>query len=331
MEGTEVRLTRRPVGFPTLEDFELVRVEVPEPAAGEVLVRNRLISFDPGVRLWIQDFGLPMPQVPVGSVLPGEAIGEVIASGSAEVPVGALVRHQLSWREYAAAPAAAFRMIDESLFPRLSMHFGFAMTAYVGLVDVAGMRAGDTVFVSSAAGSVGSQAGQIARLKGAKRVIGSAGSAAKVAYVTGELGFDAAFDHHDGPPADRLRELAPDGIDVYFDNVGGEQLEAAIDAMRPGGRIVLCGAMSQQGGDGAPAGVRNLLQVIGKGLTLRGFTVFAHAHRFVENASQLSAWAQAGELHYAETEVRGLEQAPAAFLGLLRGDHMGRVVVTLQA
>ena len=329
MRGSEVRLVSRPVGFPTVDDFEVVRADVPEPAPGEVLVRNRLISFDPGVRLWIQDFGLPAPQVPVGGVLPGEAIGEVVESASDELAVGTLVRHQLSWREYAVAPATSFRVIDESLYPRLSMHFGFAMTAYVGLVDVAGLREGDTVFVSSAAGSVGSQAGQIARLKGAKRVIGSAGSAAKVAYVRDELGFDAAFDHHDGPPVDRLRELAPDGIDVYFDNVGGEQLEAAIEVMRPGGRIVLCGAMSQQGGDGAPTGVRNLLQVIGKQLTIRGFTVFAHAHRFADHAAQLSAWARAGELHYAETEIHGLDQAPAAFLGLLRGEHMGRVVVTL--
>ena len=329
MEGAEVRLARRPMGFPELDDFAVVRAEVPEPAAGEIVVRNRLISFDPGTRLWIQDFGLAAPQVPVGAVLPGEAIGEVVASDDPDVPVGSLVRHQLSWRDYAVAPVSAFRVIDRSAYPRLSMHFGFAMTAYVGLVDVGDMHEGDTVFVSSAAGSVGSQAGQIARLKGAKRVIGSAGSAAKVAFVTDELGFDAAFDHHDGPLVDRLRELAPDGIDVYFDNVGGAQLEAAIEVMRPGGRIVLCGAMSQQGGDGSPTGVRNLLQAIGKQLTLRGFTVFAHAHRFAENAAQLSAWAQAGELRYAETEVRGLEQAPAAFLGLLRGDHLGRVVVSL--
>jgi NADPH-dependent curcumin reductase CurA len=329
MESSEVRLARRPVGFPALDDFELVRTEVPEPAPGEVLVRNRLISFDPGVRLWIQDFGLPAPQVPVGGVLPGEAIGEVVASESDDLAVGTLVRHQLSWREYAVAPASTFRVVDASLYPQLSMHLGFAMTAYVGLVDVAGMREGDTVFVSSAAGSVGGQAGQIARLKGAKRVIGSAGSPAKVAHVTGELGFDAAFDHHDGPPADRLRELAPDGIDVYFDNVGGEQLEAAIEVMRPGGRIVLCGAMARQGGDGAPTGVRNLLLAIGKQLTIRGFTVSAYAHRFAENAAQLSAWARAGELRHAETEIHGLDRAPAAFLGLLRGEHTGRVVVTL--
>lgn len=328
MEGSEVRLARRPVGFPTLDAFEVVRANVPEPAQGEVLVRNELISFDPALRLWIQDFGLAAPQVPIGGVLPGEAIGEVVASGSAELAVGTLVCHPLSWREFAVGPASTFRAIDGSLYPRLSMHFGSAMTAYVGLVDVAGLREGDTVFVSSAAGAVGSQVGQIARLKGARRVIGSAGSAAKVGYVVGELGFDAAFDYHDGPPVDRLRELAPDGIDVYFDSVGGEQLEAAIAVMRPGGRIVLCGAMSQQGGDGTPAGVRNVLQVIGKQLVLRGFTVSAHAHRFAENAAQLSAWAMAGELRHVETVVHGLHQAPAAFLGLLRGEHMGRVVVT---
>lgn len=245
--GLEARLLARPEGLPVLGDFEITEVAVPDPASGQVLVRNLFMSLDPGMLMLIAgESGLPMPRYEVGEVMYGDAIGEVVASADASLDEGDLVMHRLGWREYAVAQAGLFRRVDRDAYPTPSTYLSFGLVAYVGLMDAAELRPGDTVFVSSAAGATGSMAGQIARLKGAARVVGSAGSPDKVAHLTGRLGFDAAFDHHDGPVVDRLREAAPEGIDVYFDNVGGEQLRAAIEIMNPHGRVAVCGALSRQ-------------------------------------------------------------------------------------
>jgi NADPH-dependent curcumin reductase CurA len=202
------------------------------------------------------------------------------------------------------------------------------LTAYVGLLDVAGLREGDVVFVSAAAGAVGSLAGQIAKLRG-HVVIGSAGSPEKVAYLRDELGFDAAFDYHYAPVFGQLRRAAPDGIDVYFDNVGGDHLEAALGALRRHGRVALCGAISNYNA-AAGAGVRNLGLAVGKRLTLRGFIVGDHAGRRPEFEREVGAWVRDGRVRYRETVVEGgVAAAPRAFIDLLRGANVGKMLVRL--
>ncbi len=328
--GLEVRLASRPVGLPTLDQFEIVEAPVPAPAPGQVLVRNLFMSLDPGMLMLIAGGSpLPMPRYAVGEVMYGDAIGEVIASADPSLSEGDLVVHRLGWREYAVAEASAFRRVDKAAYPSPSLHLGFGLVAYVGLMDAARLRPGDTVFVSSAAGATGGMAGQIARLKGAGRVIGSAGSADKVAHLTGKLGFDAAFDHHDGPVLDRLREAAPDGIDVYFDNVGGEQLRAAIEVMNVHGRIAVCGALNRQSTGRPDEGPGDLQSVLGKRLTIRGFTLWDHLDRAREFGEQFRDWLREGSIVYDETVIDGLTSAPRALLDLVHGRYTGKTVVRL--
>ncbi|WP_078947886.1 NADP-dependent oxidoreductase [Streptomyces griseus] len=326
--GLEVRLAARPVGLPHPDDFEVVEVGVPGPSVGQVVVRNLFMSLDPGMLTLVRgDARLPMRPYEVGEVMYGDAVGEVVASSDPAVREGELVVHRLGWREYAVAETSAFRRVDKAAYPSPSMHLGFGLVAYVGLMEAAELRPGDTVFVSSAAGATGSMAGQIARLKGAGRVIGSAGSPDKVAHLTGKLGFDAAFDHHDGPVLDRLREAAPDGIDIYFDNVGGEQLRAAIEVMNVHGRIAVCGALGRQSTGRPDEGPGDLLNVLGKRLTIRGFTLWDHLDRAAEFGGQFRDWLSDGSLVYDETVIDGLRSAPGALLDLVRGRFTGKTVV----
>ena len=325
----EVRLAARPSGAMSARDFALAEVPVPEPGPGQVLVRNRYFSVEPGLRLWIDDaFGLPLPLVPVGQPLPGRAVGEVVASAGSGPGPGQLVAHGLGWREYALADASAFEVLDPALLPSLSAYLAPGLTAYAGL-DLAGLRTGDTVFVSSAAGAVGSLAGQMARLRGAGRVVGSAGSAAKAAMLTGQLGFDAAFDYHDGPVTGQLRAAAPGGFDVYFDNVGGEQLAAAIETMNTGGRIVLCGAMASQAGGDLPPLAWNQPLIIAKRLRIMGFTAADHMNRRPEYLADFGRWLRTGEITDSENVLDELETAPQALCDALAGRYAGRVTIRL--
>jgi NADPH-dependent curcumin reductase CurA len=266
-------------------------------------------------------------------VLEGGAIGEVIASADSDLRPGDVVLHNFGWRDYAVAEAGRFRKVDPAAAPRVSAYLGelgiVGLTAYVGLLDIAAMKPGETVFVSGAAGAVGSLAGQIAKLRGAARVVGSAGSAEKVKYVTDTLGFDAAFNYRDAPVAEQLRVVAPDGIDVYFDNVGGDHLEAAIGALRKFGRVAICGAIAQYNATEPTPGPANLALTVGKRLTLRGFLVIDHADRMADFVTEMSGWLRDGRIQLQETTVDGLENAPAAFLGLLRGQNTGKMIVRL--
>jgi NADPH-dependent curcumin reductase CurA len=327
----EVHLAARPVGEPKRGDFDLVEVEVPDPGPGELLVRNEWMSVDPYMRGRMNDVKSYVPPFQVGAPLEGGAVGEVVASPDDRFQVGQKVMHMLGWREYALVPAEQARPIDTGLAPSsayLGVLGGTGFTAYVGLFEIAGLRDGDVVFVSAAAGAVGSVAGQLARIKG-HRVIGSAGSAEKVAYLKDVLGFDAAFNYRDGPVGDLLRSAAPDGIDVYFDNVGGEHLEAALDSLRDFGRVAMCGAISLYNATEPPPGPRSIPQVVRKRLTLRGFIITDHMQLMGDFARDVGGWLREGKIDYRETVVEGIERAPEAFIGLLRGENLGKMLVHL--
>jgi NADPH-dependent curcumin reductase CurA len=288
------------------------------------------MSVDPYMRGRMNDAKSYVTPFQVGAALDGGAVGTVVASNVDSLKPGDLVLHGLGWRDYALLDAKHVRQVDPAVGP--SAYLGVlgmpGLTAYVGLLDIAAMKPGDTVFISGAAGAVGSLAGQIARLRGASRVIGSAGSASKVEYLVDRLGFDAAFNYKDSPVRHQLREAAPEGIDVYFDNVGGEHLEAAIAAFKPYGRAALCGAISQYNATDVSA-PKNLALAIGKRLTLRGFIVSDHNDRMPAFQNEVAAWLTTGDITFAETFVDGIENAPAAFIGLLRGDNTGKMVVRI--
>ena len=331
-KGMQIRLAKRPTGWPTQETFETVEAEVPSPADGQILVRNLLMSVDPYMRGRMDDVKSYAPPFQVGEPLDGGAVGEVVESTVDGFKPGDAVLHSLGWREYALVDAKHAVKVDPSVAP-LGAYLGVlgmtGLTAYAGLLEVAELKAGDTVFVSAAAGAVGSVAGQIARLKGAKRVIGSAGSAAKVKYLLDELGFDAAFNYKDGPVQQQLADLAPDGIEVYFDNVGGDHLEAAIAVANVHARMTICGMISLYNNTEPSPAPRNLAQVIKKRLTLRGMLVRDHFHLQERFVKEVGGWLRDGELRYQETVVDGLANAPTAFLGMLRGENTGKMLVRI--
>ncbi|MET8907046.1 NADP-dependent oxidoreductase [Micromonospora sp. NPDC004551] len=325
----EIHLASRPQGWPTADNFRLVTTEVPTPGPGQLLVRNRFMSVDPYMRGRMNDIKSYVPPFALDAPLDGGAVGEVVASEAEGFAPGDAVLHGLGWREYALVEAKGARKVDPDLAP-VTAYLGVlgmtGLTAYAGLLDVAAMKPGETVFVSGAAGAVGSMVGQIAKLRGAARVIGSAGSPAKVERLRA-LGFDAAFDYHDGPVRDLLRAAAPAGVDVYFDNVGGEHLEAAIGAMNLHGRAAVCGMIAQYNATEPPAAPRNLALLIGKRLTLRGFLVGDHGHLREQFVQEMAGWLRDGRISYDETVVDGIENAPEAFLGLLRGENLGKMLV----
>jgi NADPH-dependent curcumin reductase CurA len=326
----EIHLVARPRGEPQSNDFAVVEVTVPDPGPGEVLVRNRFFSVDPYMRGRMRDAASYVPPFALGAVMTGMAVGEVVSSQSPDLEAGDFVVHDLGWREYALGSASVFRRVPASEVP-LSAWLGVlgmvGLTAWVGMLEIAALKPGDLVFVSGAAGAVGSLAGQIAKLRGAARVVGSVGSEAKVRYVCDELGFDAAFNYHDGAAADLLAAAAPEGIDVYYDNVGGEHLEAAIGALRLHGRAALCGAISQYNSESPALGPRNLGLMIGKRLTLRGFLVGDHAESRPAFLEEVGGWLAEGRIRLAETVMDGVENAPAAFIGLMRGENIGKMLV----
>ena len=332
VQTREIRLAARPSGWPDEGTFELAEVTLADPGEGELLVRTDFMSVDPYMRGRMNDTKSYVPPFQVGQPLEGGAVGHVVASRAEGFAEGDVVLHGLGWREHAVVPAGAARRLDPAQGVPLSVYLGVlgmpGLTAYVGLLDIAAMKEGDAVFVSGAAGAVGSLVGQLARLKGASRVVGSAGSPAKVQYLK-ELGFDAAFDYHDGSVTDLLDGVAPEGIDVYFENVGGDHLEAALAALRPYGRVAMCGAISQYNATEPAPGPRNMFQAIGKRLTLRGFIVSDHSQRTPDLIREVGGWVQDGSIRFQETVVDGVEHAPKAFLGLLRGENTGKMVVRL--
>jgi NADPH-dependent curcumin reductase CurA len=330
-KGREIRLKSRPKGEPTRDNFEWVEVAIPEPAEGQLLVRNHFMSVDPYMRGRMNDVKSYVPPFQLGEALDGGAVGQVIRSRSPDFKEGDFVVGSGGWREYNVGNAKGYAKVDPKLGP-LQAFLGVlgmpGQTAYVGLLDIGKPVKGETVFVSAAAGAVGGLVGQIAKLKGC-RVVGSAGSDDKVKHLREKLGFDEAFNYKSGPAAEALERTCPEGIDIYFDNVGGEQLEAAIGKMKNFGRIALCGAISQYNATEPTPGPRNLMLAVGKRLTLRGFIVSDHRDQFATFLRDMSGWLREGKVTLEETVVEGLEKAPEAFIGLLRGQNTGKMVVRL--
>ena len=331
----EVHLARRPHGMPEPDDFALVERELGEPGAGEVLVANHAFSVDPYMRGRMNDVPSYVPPFAIDAPMDGNAVGEVVASGSDDVPVGSLVTHFRGWRTHAVVPAQEVQRVPDVDGVPTNAYLGVlgvpGLTAWVGLLDKAAFREGDVVFVSAAAGAVGSLVGQLASLKGAARVIGSAGSADKVSWLTGELGFDAAFNYKDGPVVDQLAKAAPDGVDVYFDNVGADHLEAAIEHANDFARFAMCGAIAHYNDtdDERTPGPRNLFQIVKKRLELRGFIVTDDVARFGAFREEVTPWVAEGRVKFSETVVDGIDHAVEAFRGLLRGENTGKMIVTV--
>lgn len=328
-----VNLASRPNGAPVAENFEVVEAEVRAAGDGEIIVANRFMSVDPYMRGRMNDVKSYVPPFQIGQPLEGGAVGEVIESNSPAVAVGDHVVHGLGWREIAVLPAAQTQPAAQVEGLSLSANLGVlgmpGLTAYAGLLDVASFKEGDAVFVSGAAGAVGSLVGQLAKLKGASLVVGSAGSDEKVEWLTTDLGYDVAFNYKSGPVIEQLLNAAPDGIDVYFDNVGGDHLEAALHALKAHGRVALCGAISMYNNTAPAPGPNNLSLAIGKRLNLRGFIVSDHADMRADFVREVGGWLVDGTIKQEETVLQGIDSAADAFIGMLAGMNTGKMLVEL--
>lgn len=327
----EIQLIARPVGLPKAEDFAVAIAEAPEPKAGEAQVRNLWMSVDPYMRGRMYDRPSYVPPFKLNEALQGGAIGQVVASGDPALQPGDLVNSMYGWREAFTAPVGALEKIDprgappEAFLGVLGMP---GLTAYGGLLEIGKPKPGETVFVSGAAGAVGAVVCQIAKIKGCA-VVASVGSDAKAAWLKSR-GVDAVVNYKTcGNLLEALRTAAPRGIDIYFDNVGGDHLEAALELARPGARFAECGMISQYNNDKPSPGPSNLVYVIGKALTIQGFIVTQYAHLRPQFLADMTGWIANGALAWEETVMTGIEQAPAAFLGLFSGANTGKMLVKL--
>lgn len=328
----EIHLKQRPLDLPRETDFDLAAVPIPQPGAGEMLVRNIYMSVDPYMRGRMRDRASYVPPFRLGHPLDGGCIGQVVQSNGGPFQVGDYVLGRRGWREYFVSGGSDLTKIDPSIAP-IQAYLGTlgmpGLTAYVGLLDIGQPQAGNTVFVSAASGAVGSVVCQIAKLQGC-RVVGSAGSDDKVRWLLDAIGVDAAFNYKtaDGLSA-QLARNCPNGIDIYFDNVGGAHLDAALEQMSSFGRLVLCGMIAQYNAAEPPPGPRNLFMAVSKRLLLKGFIVSDHMDRQAAFLADMGRWIAEGRITWQETIVEGIERAPEAFLGLFSGENMGKMLVKI--
>ena len=326
----QITLAARPRGIPKESDFKPVEVEAPEPADGQFLVRTRYLSVDPYMRGLIGAGSSYAGRVRLGDVMPGRTVGAVAASRHPDYKEGDLVSIEAGWQDYAVTDGQGVERADTSLalLPAWLYVLGMpGMTAYFGLLEVGQPKAGESVFVSGAAGAVGSLVGQIAKIKGC-RVAGSAGSKEKVDYLLNELGFDAAFNYKEASDLRRtLGQVCSDGIDVFYDNVGGPLGDAAFSRINVGARIVVCGQIDQYNATEVAQGPRLLWNLIVKQARAEGFLVFQFADRYAEGRRQIAQWLKEGKVKYRETIVDGFENAPRAFIGLFHGENTGKMLV----
>ncbi|CAB1055844.1 Putative oxidoreductase YncB [Olavius sp. associated proteobacterium Delta 1] len=326
----EIRLKNRPVGLPSESDFELAEVAVPEVRDGELLVQNIYMSVDPYMRGRLNDRKSYFPPFQIGNALEGACVGRVTESKNGSFNVGDYVLSMLGWREYFVSSGAGLTKVDSGLAP-VQAYLGAVgmtgMTAYVGLLHIGELKEGETVFVSAAAGAVGSMVCQIAKLKGCY-VVGSAGSDEKVSWLIEEAGIDAAFNYKTADDViAEVGEYFPNGIDVYFENVGGIHLEAALEHMNANGRIVMCGMISMYNAVKPVPGPVRLSYIISKKLTMKGFIVRDHYDKIGQFYAAIGKWLAEGKIKWKETIIDGIENAPQAFIGLFKGENFGKMIV----
>jgi len=328
----EIRLISRPVGVPKKSDFELAEVTVPAIGKNQLLVKNLYMSVDPYMRGRMMDRKSYIPPFQVGQALEGGSVGEVIESDHGQFKPGDMVVNFLGWREYFVSDGVGLTKIDPGNAP-VQTYLGTlgmpGLTAYCGLLEIGKPVEGETVFVSAASGAVGSIVSQIAKIKGC-RVIGSAGSDEKVAWLKEKAGVDEAFNYKTaGDLVETVGRICTGGIDVYYENVGGLHLEAALEHMNAYGRIVMCGMIDQYNATEPPAGPSNLSYVISKQLRLQGFIVMDYMDRMPQFYADMGKWIAEGKINWKETVMEGIENAPAAFTGLFKGENFGKMVVKL--
>lgn len=330
MNNRRILLTARPEGLPKPTDFRLVETPAPEPGDGEMLLRTLYLSLDPYMRGRMRDAKSYAPPVPLDEVMVGGVVGEVTASRHPDYAVGDIVEGRTGWQEYGLSDGAGMRRVDPSLAP-VSTALGIlgmpGLTAYFGLRDIGRVEAGDTVLVTAASGAVGAVVGQIAKIMGCY-VVGVAGGPQKTAYILDELGFDAAIDYKSGADlGTAVATACPKGVDVYFDNVGGAISDVALDHLARGARVVICGTISQTSLEEPEPGPRVQGKLMTAWASMQAFNVFQFADRHDESRAQLAQWLADGTLKYREDVVDGLENAPAAFIGMLQGKNFGKLVV----
>ena len=326
-------LASRPSGMVDSSTTRLETVPVPEPEPGEAVAKVRYLSIDPTIRTWMDDRPGYLPPIGIGEVVRGAGIAEVVATKTSRYAAGDMVFGMASWQDFVLVDEgkASMQVLPPRIDPGAALNvFGVnGMTAYYGLLDVGEMRQGDTVVVSGAAGATGSLVGQIARIKGAGRVVGIAGTAEKCAWLIDSLGFDAAINYKDDDVGKSLRRECPTGIDLYFDNVGGPILDACLAQLAMRGRVVLCGAISQYNATEPPPGPRNIASLIIRRGRMEGFIILDYVERFPAAQLELGSWLVDGSLKHVEHIVEGLENAPDALNMLFTGANRGKVIVKL--
>jgi NADPH:quinone reductase len=325
-------LASRPDGEPSADNVPYRDVPLAEPAAGEVVLRNLYISLDPAIRGWMSDAPNYIEPIAIGETIRSSVIGRVVKSASPDYAVGDVAMSLGAWEQYTTAPAATINRLDESMGIPLSNFLGVlgptGLTAYFGLLEVGKPRAGETVLVSAAAGAVGSVVGQIAKMQGC-RVVGMAGSDDKCQWLTAQLGFDAAINYKTcGDYRDAIRQACPDGVDVYFDNVGGEILDAALLCLNKFARVAVCGWISNYNVVNAP-GPTNLWQLVAQSVTIQGFVILDYMDRFPEGIGQLVEWVMAGKIKFREDVVDGLDNILPTFLRLFDGSNQGKLIIRI--
>jgi NADPH-dependent curcumin reductase CurA len=326
-------LAERPTQNVEENTVRLEEVDMPQPGAGEAVVRNRYLSIDPTIRTWMDDAPGYLPPIGIDEVIRSGGVGEVVSSNSDRYSEGDLVFGMTGWQDFALADEGAntMQVLPPGIDPTaaLSVFGTTGMTAYFGLIDVGKIKEGDTVVVSGAAGATGSTVGQIARLKGAARVVGIAGTPEKCEWLVEELGYDAAINYRDDEVAKRLREACPDGIDLFFDNVGGELLDICLGQLALRGRVVLCGAIATYNEKGKIQGPSNYRALIARRGRMEGFIILDYIGRFPEAQAEMAGWIGEGKIKYATHIVKGLEHAPDALNLLFTGGNTGKVIVEL--